>query len=428
MNIQKRGNSYRIKVFLGYDENNKQITKSVSYTPKETAPTKIKKEVEAFAHDFENKVKNGEYYDGNNMTFSDFVEVWERDYAKDNISESILEGYKDNLNLYVLGTIGHLQLSKIKAPNIQSIYTNMKNKGLSPSTIKRVHAIISGIMKMAYKWELIESNPCSRCSLPKSSSTKELQTFSVEQTERFLTALTLTYTKKVKAQERVSEVGKKFQVSGYEQTYNLPTQFIVYFNLAIYSGCRRGELIALQWKDIDYKHNSISITKSMAKTKAHGQIVKPPKTKSGNRVLTLPQHCFDLLKLWKREQKQLCEELGSYWKGKRDFEYNDNFIFIQDNGEAMNLDTPSHKFKEIIDMYNNQYCEKEPEKLPYIRLHDLRHTNATLLISQNMDIATVSKRLGHSKTSVTLDIYTHALAENDEKASNVLEELLHKKA
>ena len=88
----------------------------------------------------------------------------------------------------------------------------------------------------------------------------------------------------------------------------------------------------------------------------------------------------------------------------------------------MNLDTPYHKFKEVIALYNAQ-CEKEEDKLPNIRLHDLRHTSATLLLSENVDIETVSHRLGHSKASVTLDVYGHWLKETDEKASDTLENL-----
>ena len=106
-------------------------------------------------------------------------------------------------------------------------------------------------------------------------------------------------------------------------------------------------------------------------------------------------------------------------RGNKDF--SNNTVFIQlDTGLPLHLSTPGHKFAEIISLYNAT-CEREEDKLPKIRLHDLRHTGATLLLSQNTDIETVSRRLGHSKASVTLDIYGHALPENDRQASDTLE-------
>ena len=171
--------------------------------------------------------------------------------------------------------------------------------------------------------------------------------------------------------------------------------------------------------------------------------MKEPKTSAGIRDLVIPSDCIALLKLWKKEQRALCMKLGTAWKGHRDGlredgtqdSFEDNTVFIQlDNGLPLHLSTPGHKFAEIIALYNSA-IEKEAEqleskaekqkklaeKLPKIRLHDLRHTGATLLLGQNTDIETVSRRLGHSKASVTLDIYGHALPENDRQASDALE-------
>ena len=106
--------------------------------------------------------------------------------------------------------------------------------------------------------------------------------------------------------------------------------------------------------------------------------------------------------------------------GKTPDSFDENNIFIQiENGLPMHLSSPSHKFHEICDLYNSTR-KKEEEKLPRIRLHDLRHTGATLQLGNHVDIETVSHRLGHSKASVTLDIYGHALPENDKQAAETL--------
>ena len=119
---------------------------------------------------------------------------------------------------------------------------------------------------------------------------------------------------------------------------------------------------------------------------------------------------------------EMAVSLGSKWEGLRGDDYDKNSVFITDTGSQMCVDTPSHKFKEILDMYNAT-VEDESKKLPIIRLHDLRHTSATLLLSENCDIETVSHRLGHSKASVTLDIYGHALETKDRSASEKLTQL-----
>ena len=116
--------------------------------------------------------------------------------------------------------------------------------------------------------------------------------------------------------------------------------------------------------------------------------------------------------------------MGSAWNGHRncdDDSFDKNRLFIQADGSPVHFSTPGHKFAEIIDMYNAS-VEDESEKLPKIRLHDLRHTSATLLLSLGTDIETVSRRLGHSKASVTLDIYGHGLPEDERKATDSLQQ------
>ena len=227
------------------------------------------------------------------------------------------------------------------------------------------------------------------------------------------------------------KTGEKYTIKGYKVKKKIDLMWQVYFTMAIHTTMRRGEMCALTWDDIDFDKGIISITKALAMTKADGQYIKDPKTKAGIRDIYIPASLITLLKQWKKEQIALCLKLGTAWKGHRNTinkagkiedTFEQNTIFIQDKeiGKPLHLSTPGHKFHEIIDMYNST-CEKEEMKLPYIRLHDLRHTGATLLLGKNTDIETVSKRLGHSKASVTLDIYGHALPENDRIASETLE-------
>ena len=423
--IKKKDNgSYLITVSLGRDSSDKQIFRRTTYYPEAKSEKKIAKEVEDFARDFERRVKNGEYFSGEKMSFREFAQRWDENWASnpENLTPSIREGYIEILEKRAYPHIGFMKISDIRPLHINAIYEEMKDEGKASGTIKRAHCVINSVFKYAYRMEVIKDNPCSRIELPKSKQNTDLHYFTLEESKRFLGALTKEYTHKYKGSSRVlSSTGETYTVGDYEAKHTIPTQYQSYFSLAIYGGFRRGELIALTWEDIDFENHTVSITKSVAKTKS-GQIVKSTKTVSGERVIKLPRQCFDTLAIWKKEQKELSLTLGTYWKGYRGKDFDRNPIFITDEGERMNLDTPYHKFKDIISMYNAQ-CENDNDRLPNIRLHDLRHTSATLLLSENVDIETVSHRLGHSKASITLDVYGHWMKETDEKASNTLENL-----
>ena len=424
--IRKRNGTYQIIVSLGRDSTGHKITETTTYTPKATTPRAIEKEVEEFSRVFEDRVKSGKYFDGEKITFEEYADTWRADWAKFNLTKRVQEDYDSILKNRVFPYIGNLKIAKIRPSNIQAIITKMSSK-YAVKTIKYTYTVINSVMSYAYNMEVIGENPCSRCKLPKQSEEidgDKLHFFDLDQAKTFLNALSREYKSTYKSHERtLKKTGEAYTVPEYEETRTIPLQFQAYFQIAIYGGFRRGEMIAITWDDVDFQKNTISINKAFTRTKEEGQFLKPPKTKAGNRTVVLPASCFETLKKWKTEQMELCLKLGTQWKGSRGKDYGKNFVFIQtESGRAMDLDTPSHKFGEILAMYNAT-CEREEDKLPIIRLHDLRHTSATLLLSEGVDIETVSKRLGHEKASVTLDIYGHALPAKDDEASRKLETL-----
>lgn len=294
-----------------------------------------------------------------------------------------------------------------------------KDGGYAPKTIKHVHNLISSIFSMAIKWNIVTDNPCDRVVPPKQiPACDKVKYFTVEQTEIFIGLLDQRYTSTYRSHDRIDDTGIAYHVDEYTETRTVPTQFKLFYLLAIYCGMRRGEILALEWSDLDFSNNSISITKST--TIANGKpITKTPKTKASIRKISVPAFLMELARNYRREQLQYRLSLGSEWVGE-------NYVFIQANGKQMHPDTPYNKFKSIIRCYN-AHIIKEEEKLPEISLHGLRHTSATLMISQNVDIRTVSNRLGHAQTSTTLDIYSHALQKMDEQASSALDTLLNHK-
>lgn len=427
-NIRQRGKTFQISVYVGEDKDGNKLFERTTFKPTETAPTKIKKEVEIFAHEFEQRVKEGKYLKGDKLTFCDVMEYWKQDRAFKDLTLSSQENYLKILNQKAVPAFGNMAINKITPLHIQSIFNQMESEGRAPGTIKRVSVPINSVMKYAFCMEIIESNPCDRVRLPKIKRDNALHYFDIEQSKVFLKALSgkLKVVKKGGTRTK-SETGESYKVKDYVYEMSIPYQFQVYFTIALYSGFRRGEMIALTWNDIDFENNAIDVCKAVAKTSSKGQIVKDTKTTAGTRKIKLPRVCFDMLKEWKAQEKELSLQLGSQWTGYRGKEFDKNYIFIktdEDAGQHMDLDTPTHKFKMIIDLYNNSV--DDPEKmLPMIRLHDLRHTSATLLLSQGVDIETVAKRLGHKDASVTLDVYGHAMESMDEVASNKLEDMLN---
>ena len=292
---------------------------------------------------------------------------------------------------------------------------------LSQSTVKRRAAVLSAMLSKAVQWDLIERNPmdsvqikkntCQSNTLPEES----VKCFTQEQAEIFLSILDKPLLYDYGNQTRRNSSGKICQIQPYQADRNIKLQLKLFLYLATFTGCRRGELIALTWSDLDFDDNTINICKSVCRVKGK-TIIKTPKTSKSCRAITVPPAVMDVARLWKREQATYRLSIGSQWIG-------DDHIFIQWNGALMCLDTPYQAFHRIINNYNAQQTD-ESKKLPLIPLHGLRHTAATLLIGHQVNIRTVSDRLGHANVSTTLNIYSHAIKELDRSASDELENLL----
>lgn len=421
-----KGDSYRITVYVGRDENQKLIVERETYNPEATAPTKIQKEVEAFASRFEEEVKNGKYRSGNKITFAQFFETWKKDYAEKNLTLSVRESYERVISNTIKDEtfLRTLPINRIRVGHLQPIL-DKKAETSGDKTVRYLLTCLNSVFRFAFSMDVIDENPCLRCTKPKQKKTtyKDIHFFTIPQAKTFLAALDRSFEHPVKERTRTDSNGNTYSVKPYNASFSINHQWKAYFYLAIYGGFRRGEIVALTWEDINFKDRTVSINKAAARTKKEGQIIKEPKTVSGVREIVLPAKCFEVLSSWKREQMELCSILGSAWVGYRGKEYVKNHIFIQlDSGKMMDLATPSHKFKEILTYYNAS-CENEEDKLPEIHLHDLRHTAITQYLVNGGDIETASHRHGHSKASVTMDVYGHWTKEADNEASDSLERL-----
>lgn len=426
--IKERGAGYQITVSCGRDIFGKKLIETTTYIPDPSlTPKKRQKAVEDFARKFEEQIKGGIAMDGRKITLQGFVTRWLAEYAAQKLQPGTVEAYTAELNDKILPALGHLKLTELRPATLNSFFIAMtrdgarkdgKPGGYSRATIKKTQDVLSSVLRTAVDWELIEKNPMDKVRSVGEVAADKIEFFTPEQAATFLDYIEKPYTIKTKGHDRTDDTGKGYTVGDYERTKEIPEQLRVLFNLAVYAGLRKGELLALEWSDIDFDNDTVSVSKAVSVV-AGQQITKEPKTKTSRRVVSIPHFLTQRIKALKVERLKYRLSLGDYWQGAE-------WVFIQDNGKQMSYSTPYSAFQDTIARYNAG--KPEAQQLPAIPFHGLRHTSATLLIASKQDVRTVSARLGHAQASTTMNIYAHALQETDRKAADALENILVKQA
>ena len=388
--IEKRGkNSYRLTVSEGFDLNGKpMIHRKTVHGNKKDAEVELAK--------FVTEVQNGLIIDGKSLKFSEFTEIWKRDYGSKELAPSTYKRYCRMLETRLLPYFGHFYINKIKPTDIMKFYDLLEKdtqlvrkkgnngsktkKPLSGKTILEHHRLLRAMLHKAVYWQLIVANPAERVQPPKARKPKR-KSYDDEQTKILLENLELLPSE--------------------------DTKYKVAIILTVFTGVRLGELMGLEWTDVDFKNGIISINRSSQYLSDMGVFTKVPKTESSIREIAIPEFIISLLeeyKLWYEEQKAIYDEL---WM-------NSDRLFVQADGKPMHPSTISKWFVRYVGQIG----------LPVINFHGLRHTNASLLVAQNIDIAVISARLGHAQISTTLDFYVHPLLSHNRKAGYALENLL----
>lgn len=426
--IVERNGSFRITVYSGFDADGKRIRKTTTFTPEPgLTPRKRQKAAEEFARKFEEKILSGECVAAEKTTLKEFVDRWLEEYAPQNLQPGTVEDYKDELDSKILPILGHLKLSEIKPVVLNSMFVAMtkdgarkdgRSGGYSRNTIKKTQDVLSSVLRTATDWEIVEKNPMDKVRVVGDAPGDKIEFFTPDEAATFLNYIELPYKIKTKGHKRIDDTGKEYVVGEYESEHELPEQIKVLFNLAIYGGLRKGELLALEWSDIDFENSTISIVKSTAVVNGK-QIIKEPKTKNSKRIVSIPVWLTKRIQAMKVSRMKYRLSVGDYWQGAE-------WLFVQDNGKQMSYYTPYTAFRDTIIRHNK---DKElNQRLPEIPFHGLRHTSATLLIAGKQDAKTVAARLGHAQTSTTMNIYVHALKEADKTAINAIEDVLKRQA
>ena len=413
---------YRIQINLGCDpRTGKRIPKVITFKPNQNAtPKQQEKEAQKFAMEWEDKLKNGDSYEGQEMSFGEYADKWLA-YMKPEVAYSTYRGYTNIVNQKILPFFAMYKVARIKTPLVEEFYGTLR--GNANGTIQKIANVLSGMFRTAVRWQMIQVNPCRDAKIPKNKDEEStLKYFTPEQSLMFLKSLDMTFETVVKGHQRIDDTGKPYMVGDYTEPRELPLQLKVFYTLSLYCGFRKGETLALQWSDIDFEKKEIRIVKSAGKSE-DGVILKKPKTATSVRTVSFPDAIVPLLRQYRQEYALYRFQLGTAWKGA------DN-LFTQWDGKLMGYSTPYQSFKRHLKRYN-AWVRESPEakeqgfeELPLIPLHGLRHSCATLLNYLKINIIDISKILGHAKSSTTMDIYAHSFEEQNREAASRLNDFL----
>lgn len=374
------------------------VFESISWHPTEgQSKTKLEKELESVKYEFEMIVKKS-----NNILDVPFIteasncleqEQTFQEFSKKFVKLKELSGkehktivFYNSLLERINPIIGERPLSSITSIEIEDLFIKIGEPGqnkitgdkLSSKTILEHIRLISAIYNMAIKKGLVSFNPTTGVDKPKTTHKKAIY----------------------------------FQPSElhiiHDALENEPLKWKLITLLLMYTGCRRAEIIGLSWDKINFKENVININRTILYSAEKGIYESTTKTPESNRSLKLPSEAIELLKKQKELQKERAINRGSHWKDT-------NYVFTQEDGSPMHPDSITFWLRK----FSKRNC------LPHINPHAFRHTMASILIYKGVDIANVSKYLGHSSIRTTLNTYTHVIDEyNASKETMIIGDII----
>ncbi len=299
------------------------------------------------------------------QTLAQFLTDWLENSQKQNVRPRTYERYEEIVRLHIIPVLGRHRLQKLSAQHVQAFYTKKLNEGLSASTVGVFHNVLHKALETATKWGLVPRNVCSLVSPPHAAEF-EIKPLTVEQVHRLLIA-----------------------ARGHRQE--------ALFSLALATGMRRGEILGLKWQDINFATGTLQIRRILTRVPTRmpgkGYVEAEPKTQKSRRNIVVASFALESLKQHQQRQLAAKELAGEMWQAH-------DYVFCTSLGTHLN---PT---KDVLDPLK---ALLKKAGLPDIRFHDLRHSTATLLLSEGVHPKVVQELLGHNNISMTMDVYSHVL-------------------
>ena len=367
--LSKGTSKWLVRIFRGRDAKGKKhyFSKLVHGT---------KKDAQKFLNGALREIDMGIFIEPSTMTLDEYLDKWLESAARPRVSRRTADGYEGLLHRYIKEPLGSKRLDNLTALDIQKVYAGMQARGLSARVVRHTHSALHNALKQAIKWGMISRNPAELVELPKVPH-KERRVLSPDEALRFLQAAS-----------------------------DMPRGLI--FEFALVTGMRPEEYLGLQWVDIDFERRTATIQRALVWHKKLWTFEKP-KTARSRRTISLPAPLLHRLTEHKRKQNEERLKAGPLWQAH-------NLVFCAKIGTPLAIPGLTYRyFRPIL-------VEAD---LPQIRLYDLRHTCATLLLIAEENPKVVSERLGHSTILLTLDTYSHVLPTMQQQATAKLEKMLY---
>ncbi|MFO7773513.1 MAG: site-specific integrase [Dehalococcoidia bacterium] len=366
--IKKRGKgSYSVVVSLGRDPTTGKY-KSQWVTVKGT-----KKDAERRLSELLNQLDNGTFIKPGKVTIAEYLERWLSEYAKPNLSPRGFERYAGIIRRYLIPEMGNMQLIQLKPEHIQKHYAAMQSKGLSAGTVRYHHAVIHKALQTALKWGLLSRNAADGVDAPRSRR-NDMHTWDDFEVRQFL------------------EAAKD-------------SPYYALFHTALFTGMRRSELLALQWRDIHL--HQIYVNRSLHHLRDGSYVFTQPKSAKSRRTIALSPSSVLTLMEHKEKQEGIRALLGMPLN-------QDDLVFSTPEGKPLRPNTITRAWSTLATRAG----------VKTIRLHDARHTHASLMLKQGVHPKIVQERLGHASIQMTLDTYSHVTPGLQEAAAEAFDRLV----
>lgn len=340
---------------------------------------KTQKECQDWLKETIRQMDEGYSYSSTQVTLRQFMKNWLVSIEPSR-APSTFQLYRSTVENEIIPRIGNIKLKDLRPDHIQSLYDLRIAEGGTPYTIKRIHKVLHCALEHGVKLGLLVRNPAHVVTIPKLER-KEMRFYTDEQVQQFLSTAKET-------QDRL---------------------YTLYY-LAIHTGMRKSELLGLRWQDIDGEKGTLQVKYQLVWKKGGRYELTAPKTRSSKRSMILGQGAIDVLK-----EHQVLQQLEQAYYGS-DWE-DHGLVFPSMTGKPMRGHTVSVAFEQVA----------SKAKLPKIRFHDLRHTAATMMLNFGIPAIIVSKRLGHARASITLDVYGHLIPSKQEEAAALMDRLMSPK-
>jgi integrase len=310
-------------------------------------------------------------------TVSAYLETWLSDYAKPNLSPKGFERYESIARVHLMPALGRIALTQLRPEHIQALYTSKLNAGLSARTVRYHHVVLHKALQTALKWGLVSRNVSDSVDVPKAKIT-EMQTWDESEVSQFL------------------EVTRE-------------SQYYALFYTALFTGMRRSELLALHWQDVDFIYSQIYVNRSLHHLKDGSYVFTQPKSAKSRRTIALPPSAILTL----REHH---DKVAMDWAMLGVPLTDNDLVFSTIEGKPLRPNTITRAWQTA--------ATKAGVKV--IRLHDARHSHASLMLKQGIHPKIVQERLGHATIAITLDTYSHVAPGLQEAAAQRFDEAFQK--